>query len=282
MQILRSDIYLLALLLPFNVLLKCKNIELAIIIAFGLLLMTPKESLAVILSTASSTNNNISMMQNVDEITKQQQQLLHYDISNSNNLNSSWHKQVSNKSAVTATSGGGLIKCNNKLKCFDFNATTTTTTTTTALRTMRNGKDNNNNNNYESGNNLYEGSNNHMGKFNLKHIRTRRDHETNVIDTPSTLHERYIVQEKLMKNISAQQVSNSTSNHTTAHNQRNGNSSSSSRHEDLIKLKNSLEDLQRRNNGSTGQGHETSVDTTHSSYNGEFCQNNFFQLIKLS
>ena len=241
MQILRGEIYLLALLLPFNVLLKCKNIELAIIVAFGLLLMTPKESLAVILSTASSTN--LSIMQNVDE-TKQQ--LLHYEISNSStNINPNGNKS-------TSATTGGLIRCSNKLKCFDLNST--------ALR-MRNGggqllnrKDNFY---YDSGNNLYEGKNNHIEKFNLRHIRTRRDHETNVIDTPSTLHQQQH-QEKLMKTIS-QLASNSTSNHK-ANNQRNGSN------EDLIKW-NSLSDLQKSN--TTRQGNETSVDNTHSSYNGE-------------
>lgn len=237
---LRSDIYLLALLLPFNVLLKCKNIELAIIVAFGLLLMTPKESLAVILSTASSTN--LSIMQNVDD-TKQQL-LHHYEISNSStNINSNGHK---------SSTTGGLIRCSNKLKCFDLNST--------ALLRMRSGggqlnrKDNTF---YDSGNNLYEGKSNHIEKFNLRHIRTRRDHETNVIDTPSTLHQQQH-QEKLMKNIS-QPASNSTSNHK-ANNQRNGSN------EDLIKW-NSLSDLQRSN--TTRQGNETSVDNTHSSYNGE-------------
>lgn len=236
MQILRG-----ALLLPFNVLLKCKNIELAIIVAFGLLLMTPKESLAVILSTASSTN--LSIMQNVDEI---KQQLLHYEISTSStNINSNSHKSASSTT-------GGLIRCSNKLKCFDL--------TSTALR-MRNGggqlnrKDNTYD--YDSGTNLYEGKNIHREKFNPRHIRTRRDHESNVLDTPSTLHVQQH-QETLMKNIS-QLASNSTSNHK-ANSLRNGSN------EDLIKW-NSLSDLQRSN--STRQGNETSVDNTHSSYNGK-------------
>lgn len=240
MQILRSDIYLLALLLPFNVLLKCKNIELAIFIAFGLLLMTPKESLAVILS-ASSTN--LSMMQNVDE---SKQHLLHFDISNSSSHTN--HNSSNGHKPSSSANGGGLIRCSNKLKCFDFNSS--------ALMTrMRNGghlsgKDNTY---YESGNNFYEG-NNHIGKFlNLKHLRRRRDHEANVIDTSSTLNKR-----------KQQHYNIAQANNSAVHDQKN-----------LIKFKNSLEDLQR-NNSTSLQGNETSVDTTHSSYNGEF----FFLTIK--
>jgi hypothetical protein len=235
MQILRSDIYLLALLLPFNVLLKCKNIELAIIIAFGLLLMTPKSSLAVILSTASSTN--LSMMQNGDD----SKQLFHsYEVSEGN-------KQVSGKS----TTGGGLIRCSNKLKCFDFNSS--------VLRMRHGGQLSGKVDNTfdENSNNFYQGK-----LINLRtNVRVRRD-ATSVIDTQTTTfrhhnqqqqqrqQQKFIVQEQLMNKIS------STNQRTTGS------------HEDLIKLKISLEDLQQQRN-SSGQGKETSVDNTHSSFNGE-------------
>lgn len=242
MQILRSDIYLLAFLLPFDVLLKCKNIELAIIIAFGLLLMTPKESLAVILSTASSSNSTVGAMQNVDE-TKQL--LLHHyannnsSNNNNNNQNSSWNKQVTNNSNNNKSSSGGLIRCSGKLKCFDLNS---------ALR-MRNGDQD------STYNDIYQGSSNKIGKFTSRHIRLRRDHETNVIDTPSTSTEQqpYIVQSKNITQERSQQISG---NHTVNNQHRHHGGA-----DDLIKLKISLEDL--RNNSS-------SKETTVDSYNGEF------------
>jgi hypothetical protein len=246
MQILRSDIYLLALLLPFNVLLKCAKIELAIIIAFGLLLMTPKSSLAVILSTASSTN--LSIMQNGDE----SKQLFHsYELSEGNNSWSS-NKQVSSNSGKSTTTGGGLIRCSNKLKCFDLNSS--------VLRMRHGGQLSGKDNTFdENANNLYQGK-----LINLRHnLRAKRD-ATSVIDTTTTTfhhqqqkrqqQQKYIVQEQLMKNIAQERPTN----------QRTTGS-----HEDLIKLKISLEDLQQQRNNS-GQGKETSVDNTHSSYNGEF------------
>jgi hypothetical protein len=249
MQILRSDIYLLAFLLPFDVLLKCKNIELAIIIAFGLLLMTPKGSLALILSTASSTNSTIGAMQNADE-TKQL--LLHHDADS--NQNSSWNKQVSN-SSNNKSPAGGLIRCSGKLKCFDLNS---------ALR-MRNGGQLSAKDTY---NNVYQDSNSRLGKIGTsgtsRHLRLRRDHETNVIDTPSTSIEQqpYIVQPKLMKNITQERSQQISGNHTVNNQPRHRGGA-----DDLIKLKISLEDL--RNNSSV-ESKETSVDSTHSSYNGEF------------
>lgn len=244
MQILRSDIYLLALLLPFNVLLKCAKIELAIIIAFGLLLMTPKSSLAVILSTASSTN--LSMMQNGDE----SKQLFHsYGLSEGN---SSSFKQVSSSNGgggkSTTTGGGGLIRCSNKLKCFDLNSS--------VLRMRHGGGQLSGKDNTFDANNLYQGKLINLRQHN---VRARRD-ATSVIDTTTTFHhqqqkrQKYIVQEQLMKNIAQERP-------TT--NQRTTDS-----HEDLIKLKISLEDLQQQRNNS-GQGKDTSVDNTHSSYNGE-------------
>lgn len=238
MQIL-SDIYLLALLLPSNLLLKCKNIELAfIIISFGLLLMTPKESLSVILTTASS--NNLSMMQNVDEL-----KLLHtYEISTStNNINSN-----NNKSSASSE---GLIKCNNKLKCLNWNITVS--------RTMK--KDNNNHIDDDN-----DSGNYHIGKFNF---RTRRDHETNNIDAPSTLHEQYQqykIQGKLMKSIAQERISQQDFNI----NKNNNKNNNTSRQEDLIKWKNPLDDLQQQRNSSNGKNaSDTTLENTNSNYNGE-------------
>lgn len=248
MQILRSDIYLLAFLLPFDVLLKCKNIELAIIIAFGLLLMTPKESLAVILSTASSSNSSIiGAMQNADE-TKQL--LLHHYADSNNNQSTGWNKQVSNNSN-SSNKSGGLIRCSGKLKCFDLYS---------ALR-MKNGGQLSEKDTYES---IYEKSN-RIGKISARHLRLRRDHETNVIDTPSTSAEhqqQYIVEPKLMKNITQERSQQISGNHTVNNQHRHHGGA-----DDLIKLKISLEDLR---NNSSSQSKETSVDSTHSSYNGEF------------
>lgn len=254
MQILRSDVYLLAFLLPFDVLLKCKNIELAIIIAFGLLLMTPKESLAVILSTASSTNSSssssIGAMQNAEE-TKQL--LLHHYADN--NQSSSWNKQVSSNSNNNKSSPGGLIRCSSKVRCFDLNS---------ALR-MRNGGQLSGKDTYNraGGSKVVQGNNNKVGKFSARHLRLRRDHETRVIDTPTTsIEQQYVVQPKLMKNITQERSQQISSNHTLNNQQRHHDGA-----DDLIKLKISLEDLR---NNSSSQGKETSVDSTHSSYNGEF------------
>lgn len=246
MQILRSDIYLLAFLFPFDVLLKCKNIELAIIIALGLLLMTPKESLALILSTSSTTNSTLGSMQNADE-TKQL--LLHHYADNNSSSNSSWNKQVSNNS--NKSSPGGLIRCSsNKLKCFELYS---------ALRMRNGGQLSGKDTYYSSGSSVYQDSNK-VRKFSStsRHLRLRRDHQTNVIDTPSSIKQQqqdFIVQPKLMKNITQERSSNYTVN--TQHHRQHGA-------DDLIKL-NFLEDLKIN---SSSQGKETS--STHSSYNGEF------------